>query len=85
MGTRRGSADSAGQPGASARPAGEELALLTAGMIAAGIAARRFSSLDVAKAVLRRMERLEPALNAMVCFDERALDAARAADAGVTN
>jgi len=54
---------------------------LTVAELAAGLAARRFSSLELALHFLGRIERLGPALNAFVTVTaDRALDDARRAD-----
>ena len=53
----------------------------TVGEIAAGLAARRFSSVEITRHLLERIERLAPALNAFVTVTaERALADARQAD-----
>ncbi len=55
---------------------------LTVAELAAGLAARRFSSVEVASHFLARIERLNAALNAFITVTpERALGDARAADA----
>jgi aspartyl-tRNA(Asn)/glutamyl-tRNA(Gln) amidotransferase subunit A len=55
---------------------------LTVAELAAGLRARRFSSLDLTLHFLGRIERMAPALNAFVTITaDRALDDARAADA----
>ena len=55
---------------------------LTVGEIAAGLAAGRFSSVEITRHYLARIERLGPPLNAFVTVTaERALEDARAADA----
>src|SRR5512145_183349 len=57
---------------------------MTVAELAAGLKARRFSSLDLALHFLGRIERLAPELNAFVTVTaERALADARAADAGL--
>lgn len=64
--------------------ADEAPALRTATQLAADIAARRLSPVELAGAVLARMERLEPRLNAMAYIDaDDALAQARAAEAAI--
>lgn len=61
-----------------------ELAWLPATAIASGIAARRFSPVEVIEAVLARADAVEPSLNAFAeRFDEAARAEARAAEAAV--
>lgn len=54
-----------------------------AGQVAGAIAAGELASREYAAALLRRIERLNPALNAVVTLDERALDQAAVADEAV--
>lgn len=61
-----------------------ELAWLPATAIADGIAARRFSPVEVVEAVLARADAVEPVLNAFAeRFDDKVRAAARAAEAAV--
>lgn len=59
----------------------EELALLSAGELLAGYRTKRFSPVEVVKASLRRLHKLNPSVNAF-CFvdDESALAAASASE-----
>lgn len=58
-----------------------DLAYLSASELAARYAARELSPVDVVRAVLARIERLEPRLNAFVLVDaDRALSAARGSE-----
>jgi amidase len=62
----------------------DELVFRSAGEIADAIRNRRVSAVEVVEAHLRRIERCNPALNAVVTLDaEGALDAARGADAAL--
>ncbi|MGE0877343.1 MAG: amidase family protein [Acidimicrobiia bacterium] len=59
----------------------DEIALRSAGELAAGLKAKEFSSRELLDVYLDRCERLNPKLNAVVTFDEaRARSAAYAAD-----
>ncbi|MBX9700128.1 MAG: amidase [Acetobacteraceae bacterium] len=61
-----------------------DLAWLPATAMAAGIAARRFSPVEVIEAVLARLEAVEPRINAFAArFDDQVRAAARAAEAAV--
>jgi amidase len=61
-----------------------ELCFLPAAEIAAGIRAKRFSSVEVMQAYLKQIEQVNPALNAIVTLDaEGALAKAKAADAAL--
>lgn len=61
-----------------------DLAFMPARALAAAIAARRISPVEATAAILARAERLEPHLNALADRDfDRAMDAARAAEATV--
>ena len=63
----------------------DDLELRTAAGLAAMIRAREVSSLELCDAYLRRIERLNPSLNAVVTLDaERAREQARARDAQLT-
>jgi aspartyl-tRNA(Asn)/glutamyl-tRNA(Gln) amidotransferase subunit A len=61
-----------------------ELHWMTVGAAARAIAARELSPVELTKALLDRIERLNPRLNAFICVDgEAALQAARAAETEV--
>ena len=56
----------------------------TASQLVAALAARKTSALELAKEAISQIERLDPAINAVVVRDfDRALDAAKAADAAL--
>lgn len=60
----------------------EDLTLLSAGAQLQGYRQKRFSPVEVTAATLKRIERLNPALNAFVLVDgERAMEAARESEA----
>ena len=63
----------------------EELTAKSATELAKLIRAREVSPVEVVEAHLRRIERLNPALNAIVTLSSRALDQARAAESDLTN
>ena len=60
-----------------------ELHLASVTALAALIRARRASSVEVVEACLRRIETVNPRINAVVRFADGSLDAARAADAAL--
>ena len=63
-------------------PPSDELESADASTLAAAVAARRVSALELCDAAIRRIERLDGAINAVVVRDfERARQAARACDA----
>ena len=64
----------------------DELAYVAAIELARRLAARELSAEELMRATLERIERVDPELNAIPTVDpERALDAARAADARLEN
>ena len=63
----------------------EELTARSAGELANLIRAREVSPVEVVEAHLRRIERLNPALNAIVTLSPEILDQARAAEADLMN
>jgi amidase len=63
----------------------EELTAKSAGELANLIQCREVSPVEVVEAYLRRIERLNPALNAIVTISPEVLDQARAAEADLTS
>jgi amidase len=61
----------------------DELTCLSAARLAALIRGREVSPVEVLEAFLRRVERVNPALNAVVTLNREALDCAREAEAAV--
>ncbi|HEX2189101.1 MAG TPA: amidase family protein, partial [Longimicrobiaceae bacterium] len=61
-------------------PSGDPLALLPAHELARRVRARELSAEEVLEACLERVERLNPALNAVVTLDPRAREQARGLD-----
>lgn len=59
----------------------DELTCLSAARLAALIRGRKVSPVEVAEAFLRRVERVNPSLNAVVTLNREALDRAREAEA----
>lgn len=81
---RDAAAPRSGEAGAHEAPASDELAFSPASELARLIRRKRIGAVELTRHYIERIERYDPGLNAVVVRDfERALDAARRADAAV--